>query len=421
VEDCAVMNPPGRRAPGQVLIGATTSVCMTFSTVAGPLLGILASTLIAEFSITRADLGRLAAAYALVGAAFSPVSGRLTDRLGARRMMVLTGVVSALTFVVFASARTYTVLMAAAIVSGIPNGSGNQATNRLIAGNLPPARRGLVTGIKQSGVQAGRFLGGVVMPTSVAAFGLRPSFAAVAALAAVSAVVIGLVLPADGPTTVPATAGAAATPGVDAPLPAAVWWLAAYALLLGAGAGATFAFTALYAQEEVGLGAAAAGLLVGATGGMAMVARIVLSRLAQRVDHHGPTLAWIAVGATVSLVLTAAAGATGPVVLWLAASLAAVTLGSWNSVAMLATMAVVPLHQSGRASGRVMVGFLGGLGLTPPLFGAAVDRVGSYTPCWIALAGVSAAAAVAMVVWSRSSRRTSASRSRVSPAPAPQA
>jgi nitrate/nitrite transporter NarK len=79
---------------------------------------------------------------------------------------------------------------------------------------------------------------------------------------------------------------------------------------------------------------------------------------------------------------------------------------------MLATMAVVPLHQSGRASGRVMVGFLGGLGLTPPLFGAAVDRVGSYTPCWIALAVVAAVAAAAMVLWSRLDRRGSTPRPR---------
>lgn len=402
-----------RSGPGQVRLGGVTAVCMTFSTVAGPLIGILASTLIDDYDITRADVGRLAAAYALVGAAFSPLSGWLTDRLGGRRMIVLTFVASAVTFVAFASARTYGVLLFAALLSGIPNGSGNQATNRLIAGNLAPAQRGLVTGVKQSGVQFGRFLGGMLMPTSVAAFGLRPSFAIIAALAACGAVIVAFLLPPDAPAA-KGTPRPAAVPSVDGPatdssaadtkLPAAVWWLAGYALLLGAGAGATFAFTALYAEEAVGFSEAQAGFLVGMTGAMAMVSRVVLSKRAQRLDHFGPTLGWIAVGATASLVLTAGADAMGPATLWISASLAAVTLGSWNSVAMLATMAVVPLHQAGRASGRVMVGFLGGLGLVPPLFGAAVDRVGSYPPCWLALAVVAAAAAAAMWVWAARDR-----------------
>ncbi|MEZ5235659.1 MAG: hypothetical protein R2749_23620 [Acidimicrobiales bacterium] len=82
------------------------------------------------------------------------------------------------------------------------------------------------------------------------------------------------------------------------------------------------------------------------------------------------------------------------------------TVGSWNSVAMLGAMASVPLAQAGRSSGRVMVGFLGGLGLAPPLFGAAVDRSGSYPWAWTVLAGLCTIAATAMVAWRLLDRRS---------------
>jgi predicted MFS family arabinose efflux permease len=377
------------------------------STVAGPLIGILAATLIADFEITRAEVGRLAAAYALVGAAVSPATGRLTDRIGGRRMLALTCLVSSGAFVVLASARSYWVLLVGAVISGFPNGSGNQATNHLIAAFLPPAERGLVTGVKQSGVQLGRFLGGLLAPTGVLVIGLSATFLVIAIISLVVAGFALAMLPGE-PSEPGRARGAPGGGGPAEGLPTAVWWLASYAFLLGAGAGATFAFTALYAVESLGFEETTAGLLVGVTGAMAAVSRIVLSRATQGVAHFGPALGWIALGASASLVLTAAAASLGGWALWAGASLAAVTLGSWNSVAMVATMAAVPPRQSGRASGRVMLGFLGGLGLVPPAFGAAVDRVGSYPACWLALAGVAVLAAVAMWAWAARDRMVAA-------------
>jgi cyanate permease len=38
---------------------------------------------------------------------------------------------------------------------------------------------------------------------------------------------------------------------------------------------------------------------------------------------------------------------------------------------------------TGRASGMVLLGFLLGLGIGPPLYGATVDATGSYTAMWL--------------------------------------
>ena len=311
---------------------------MVFGTVAGPAVGILASTLIERFDLTRSDIGRLAAAYALVGAAVSPVIGRLVDRYGGRRMIVFTFAGGALAFLAYALADSYAVLLVAAAVSGVPNGSGNPATNRLIAGLIPPTERGLVTGVKQSGVQLGRFLAGLILPSMVVAWGLSLSYSVIAAVALIGAGLTFVVLPADQP--IPRSAAASSAP--PAALPVAVWWLAIYAFLLGASAGATGAFTALYAKERLAMTAASAGFMIGITGGAAVIARIVLSRMSQKLAHYGPMLAWIALGSTISLAVTASSQHFGAATLWAGTIGVAITVGSWNSVAMLAALLLNP-------------------------------------------------------------------------------
>ncbi|MDA3033030.1 MAG: hypothetical protein O3B90_12010, partial [Actinomycetota bacterium] len=57
--------------------------------------------------------------------------------------------------------------------------------------------------------------------------------------------------------------------------------------------------------------------------------------------------------------------------------------------------------QAGRAAGRVMFGFLGGLGVVPPVFGAVVDRYDAYEEAWLSLAVLALAAAVVMLFWHR--------------------
>lgn len=449
----------GERTMGRPLLAGWTCTTMVFGTVAGPAVGILASTLIDRFDLTRADVGRLSALYALVGAAVSPLTGRLADRLGGRHMVVATFLGGAVTFLLYAAASGYALLLVAAAVSGVPNGTGNQATNRLIATRLTATERGVVTGVKQSGVQLGRFLAGLILPSTVVVWGLSRSYLAMAVLAVAGAALSLVLLPHDAPAgraptgaanppgaarlpaapapvaaaptsavtaalaPAPAAAPAAPTSAVTAAaapapaptakadpagaarLPAAVWWLTLYALLLGAAAGATGAFTALFGEQELGMTRAQAGFMVGLTGGAAVIARILLSGVAQRARHYGPPLAWIALGAAASLAVTAAAPRLGVAALWLGTVGTAVTIGSWNSVAMLAAMASVPPSQAGRSSGRVMVGFLSGLGVAPPLFGAAVDRTGSYLLGWGVLLGTCAVAGATMLLWWRRDQR----------------
>jgi predicted MFS family arabinose efflux permease len=387
---------PGAVVPVRSLValGVITSLTMAAGTVAGPAIGVLASVLRDEFGITRAEVGRLAGLYAISGALVSPLAGRLADRIGGRPTMVITAAGGAATFVVFALAPSYTWLMVMAVVAGLPNGGSNPGTNRVVAGLVPLTQRGTVTGVKQSGVQLGRFVAGISLPAAVAAFGLRSALLLAAVAIAGIAIAIPLALPAD-PRPEPSGSASAG----PARMPPAVWWLAAYATLMGAGAGATFAFTALFAEERMGFTNQEAGVLVAVSGLVAVVSRIALAHSAQTSAHFAVPLERIALGAAASLLLMAAAPDLGAWALWLSVAAGAVTLGSWNSVAMLATMASTPTAQAGRAAGWVVGGFLAGLGVAPPLFGAVVDRYDAYEQGWLAVAVTALAAAAATRVW----------------------
>ena len=60
-----------------------------------------------------------------------------------------------------------------ALVGGVGQAIANPATNKLISMHVPPGKRGIITGIKQSGVQAGTFLGGLLLPVITLSFGWR--------------------------------------------------------------------------------------------------------------------------------------------------------------------------------------------------------------------------------------------------------
>ena len=381
-------------ARSRVIVGVMTSLTMAAGTVAGPAIGVLASVLRDEFDISRAEVGRLAGLYAISGALVSPLAGRLADRIGGRPTMIVTAAGGSATFVVFALAPSYTWLMVMATIAGLPNGGSNPGTNRVVSALIPITQRGTVTGVKQSGVQLGRFVAGISLPAAVAAFGLRSALLLAAAALAGIALAIPVVLPADPR---PERSGSASPE--PARMPPAVWWLAVYATLMGAGAGATFAFTALFAEERLGFTNQEAGVLVAVTGLVAIASRILLAHMAQTSVHFAVPLGRIAVGAAASLVLMAAAPDIGAWALWLSVAVGAVTLGSWNSVAMLATMASTPTDQAGRAAGWVVGGFLTGLGIAPPLFGALVDRYDAYEQGWLVLAAASLVAAATTHVW----------------------
>ena len=367
------------RSFSRVRLGAVTSATMAVATFPLVIWGVLAAELISEFSISRAQLGILATATALVGALLSPTMGRVTDRLGSLASVRAALVVGSIALVAIAVSPTYALLLGAALLTAVPNAWGNPSTNTLIVDMVPPGSRGLVTGVKQSGVQVGAFLGGIFLPMLAAAFDWRV------------AVVAFVVIPLAG---LAGTIGKRAVDGSmtvasprDGQLPRTIYWIALYGSISGLGTAAVWAFIPLFAEEDQLWSAQAAGLLFAVMGLTGFFARIAWPAFSERSIGHGRALRIQALLSTVAGLLLALA-AMGTAASWvMVPAVMLVGLGSisWNAVGMLAVMDESPPGLVGKGTGVVLFGFLLGTGLGPPLMGLSIDAFDSYVPGWFAV------------------------------------
>ena len=339
-------------------------------------LGVIATFLLDDLGINRTEVGALISATIVVAAIASPLAGGITDNLGGKGAVAVVYVASAIGFVGVAVAPDYWVMFVPVIVAAIGQAAANPATNKLIALHAPPGRRGILTGIKQSGVQAGIFLGGALVPTGALAFGWRWTLAMVALVPIGGLVVAWLALPADRPT-------AEERPDVtDAVLTPAILFLAVYGGLMGFGAAYTF-LVPLFAEEALGLTETTAGFAAGVIGLTALFGRIAWARAAEKFDRYGLTLFLLALGSVVATAVLMLATTVGVLLLWVGVVLTGLSSSSWNSVGMLAVIHHAGDARTGRGSGIVMLGFLVGLGGAPPLMGWTVDRFGTYAWMWV--------------------------------------
>jgi predicted MFS family arabinose efflux permease len=369
--------PDTSRTPWRFVFGSVLVLAMVAATQISAGLGIVASFVRDDLGISRTQVGALITTTIIVGAVLSPAAGRVTDLLGGRRSILVLFIAAGIAYATLAAARIYWVMIVAAAIAGVAQAGGNPVTNKLIALHAPPGRRGVVTGIKQSGVQAGVFVSGVVMPVVAAAWGWRWAFGVVLVVPLLG--IIGSVgwLPEDRVDRRESDA-----PGSEDPLPRAILYLAVYGGLLGLGAAYTF-LVPLFAEEALGLTEQAGGLAAGIIGFVSLFARIGWARHADRTGSHDRSLLLIAAGAVVAVGLFIAAQEAAAWLLWPAAITTGLTSSSWNSVGMLAVIDHAGSARSGRASGIVMFGFLTGLAIGPTLFGWLVDATGSYTAMWL--------------------------------------
>jgi predicted MFS family arabinose efflux permease len=337
---------------------------------------VLAADLIGEFEVDRWQIGALVTAMSLGGAVISPRVGSIADALGAKRATTTTIAFSTIGLVGLALAPRYWVIVVAALFGGVAQAMTNPATNKLIAVHIEPGRRGVITGIKQSGVTAASALGGVLLPPVAIFAGWRWAVG-LFALIAVGAGLLSLRIPAD-----PVQAKLAST--ARSPIDPFIRRLAVYGFMLGAAGSAIHTFLPLFAVEALDLGLPAAGLTVAVAGVAGVVGRILWGRVAEVYLGTARSLEYIAVLAAVTAALLVAAPRV-PWLVWAAAVLAGLSASSWNTVGMLAVINTSKPALAGRASGVVLLGFLAGLGLGAPAFGYSIDRLGTYGPGWVAV------------------------------------
>lgn len=371
------------RSFSKVGLGVVTSSTMAISTFPIIIASVLAAQLIDEFTISRAQVGFLMTAAGLVGAIASPFFGRLTDHLGAVRSVIGTLAGGAIAITAIALSPTYAVLIGSAVFAGFPNGWGNPSTNSLIVDNLAPGERGVITGIKQSGVQIGTFLGGMLLPLFAGLWSWRVAILVFLAIPLTG--LLGMVGRSD-----PATREQRNEARAVGELPEAVRWIAIYGFISGLASQAIIGFLPLFANEDLGWSEEAAGTLISVVGLTGIVARLYWPRRAERSSGHGRilrVLSWMTAG-TALLLWLASLGVVEGWILFPSALLLGGGAVAWNAVGMLAIMDLSPHGLVGKGTGLVLFGFLSGLAIGPPILGYSVDRLGTYSPGWLVTAAL---------------------------------
>lgn len=365
-------------------LGVVLAATLASSTFAPVVFAVLATPLRVEFGAARWQIGALVTVVTAVGALISPGAGTITDHFAPRHSTAATLAIAAIGFLAMGVSPNYGWLAAASVLCGASQAVANPATNRLIIAQAELGRRGVLTGVKQAGVQAGNFLGGILLPIGALSFlGWRGTVAAAAAVPAAGLLLLGMMIRGrPAPVQLP--------PPRRERTSAVVRRLAIYGALLGLAAGSLLTYLPSYAQERFGFSTEAGGALVSLFAAVAFVARLSAGLLSERWFGHHRTLAGMALlsGGAAALLAVAPSGAW----LWPAAVLMGLGPMAWNVVGNLAVMELSPEGAAGRGSGVMMAGFLGGMAAGAPALGGSVDILGSYRPGWVAVALLGVAA-----------------------------
>lgn len=366
--------------PGAISFPAILAGTMGASTFGLVVFAVLAAELIGEFGVERWQVGALVTATTISGALISPSIGTLTDRIGARRATVAALLISGGALGAMAVSPVFGLVALFALVGGVGQSISNPATNKLISMHAVVGRRGVITGIKQSGVQFGTFLGGLLLPAITLVLGWRWAIAVFGVAAVAGGLAAIALLPRDvqmGEDRVEVS--------TSSDMPEVIRSLAIYGFLLGFAGTAIFTYLPLFAEESLGFSKASAGYVVAFLGSVGVVGRIGWGRISEHRLGAMRSLQIIAVLSAVSALLLVGSNAV-PALVWPAAVAAGLSASSWNAVGMLAIIQAVPTRLAGRGSGIVLFGFLMGLGLGAPSFGYSVDRLGTYLPGWFGIA-----------------------------------
>ncbi len=337
------------------------------------LLGAQAVWVRADLLIGLGLFGVAVSGFFASAAVGSVLAGRLVDRAGPRLGQVVAGLLVAAGGILMATlVRGPVSLLATMAVLGLGNAGCQTVANLSMARALPPGRRGLGFGVKQSAVPLAIMLGGLAVPTLGGMLGWRSTFVATAAVGA-SVGLTALVRrePAAG----------AVSAAVDEPDHPPRW------PLLLCGLGITFAsaaanflgsFIASWGYE-IGLTATTTGLLMAAGSAGSITLRVFSGWRAD--GRHGANLPVVAAQMYAgALCLVGVSVGTEATVLGF--GFLAFSVGwAWPGLLLFA-VARLGRDTPARASGVVQAGAFVGGAIGPMGFGALAGQAG-FRPTWL--------------------------------------
>lgn len=393
------------RSAGPLMLSA--SALTTLGAIPPFLLGAQAVLMMDDLDFTSGGLGVAVSVFFAVAAMTTILGARILERITVRTGRLVAGLlVTTGALGVFFLVDRWALLVVAMVILGAGNAACQGVSNKTIASLLPPHRRGLGFGIKQSAVPAAIMLGGLAVPTTTEVFGWRSTYLVVGVVGLL--VVVSALFRERSPATgvEPDRDDEAASAPSSIPR---VLEAAPRGPLLMCGLAITFAsmaanFLGAYLASwahDVGLTIGQAGLLLAAGSASSVLVRIYSGFRAD--GRHGGNLSVVIgmiMAGAVCLVVIGAVPQPWVVVVF---GVLAFGLGwSWPGL-MLYAVARLGRDAPTQASSVVQAGAFVGGAVGPALMGWVVFAVG-FREAWWCAAGAFVISGV-LTLWARAGFR----------------
>jgi sugar phosphate permease len=155
------------------IILAVLTVIQTGASIAALSFGPLAPFLQEALNINRAQVGLCISFLYLGSVLVSIPSGRLADRIGVRRMLLIGPTLMAFFFFAISQTPSYQTICLMVMGAGMGYGVINPSTAKAIIYWFSATGRATAIGFKQAGVPAGAAIAAVLLPALALSYGLR--------------------------------------------------------------------------------------------------------------------------------------------------------------------------------------------------------------------------------------------------------
>jgi len=363
-----------------------TTLGQAATNILGSAFGPLAPFLQDDLSISRAEVGLVSTAVFLTAAPSALFGGRAADRVGERRVLILSGILGALAALAVAASGGFWSLVASCLALGLGNGIQNPAGSAAVMRWFPQHQRGFAMGVRQTGVPIGGMLAAGVAPILALHYGWRSAYLAGGILSFVGAVLI-VAAYFDPPRQ--SAAGVVATRSLrDLARDRRILRLA---LIFGCQVFTQMAATTyfvLFFHEALNASVVTAGVLFVVVNVAAMVARIGWGLVSDR-RFQGRRRPVLVIIITLTVCSTFCAALLPPhTPLWLVSALSllfGVSAFAWTGILGTLVIEIAGPESAGSAVSLVQVLSTPATLFAPPLFGLLADVSGTYRASWLVL------------------------------------
>ena len=374
---------------------ATLTALMAAAPAINYAISAAAPELYREGLLSAGELALIPASTFVLAAFIGRTAGPLTDRLSFATQTRVLFVLAALSLAIGVLATGLAGFLSASVIAAPAQALCNSVTNRAVASTSQPDLVPRWTGIKQSGVQGGQFVVGVVIAVAAATVGWRTGFAVLAV--AVVVVIAVCWEPVGRLSRIVDTSAPGRRSGLS--LPTGIGPAMATTGLSGFAMQSVNVYLALFVVSRLRLDTELGAVAVAGVGVCGVIGRTCIARgLARGWEPQGVLLATTLLSTLVPMGLWVVPMTT-PWLLWVVVAVAGVGLLGVSTAANTLLIRVCGPSNLGAASGRLSMWMYSGFAAGPIITGAVLSATGSYSAAWTPSAiAIAASVGCAVVV-----------------------